>query len=104
MGLVKGRDGYELPSDVRPLDESSPTALVQAVRQWLSRTTIAQNLLVLHTPPSGASPLALALDRAQMRGVAGTIAGDDTVLVVCLAATDARRVRRDLERLSGAAS
>jgi transcriptional regulator of arginine metabolism len=39
-------------------------------------------LLVLKTPPSGAQPLAAALDAEKFKEVAGTIAGDDTVLVI----------------------
>lgn len=42
----------------------------------------AQNLLVLKTPPGGAQPLAAAMDGERMVNVAGTIAGDDTVLVI----------------------
>lgn len=42
----------------------------------------AQNLLVLKTDAAGAQPLALALDRENWREVVGTIAGDDTILVV----------------------
>ena len=42
----------------------------------------AQNLLVLKTPPANANALAAALDRANWPEVTGTIAGDDTVLVV----------------------
>jgi transcriptional regulator of arginine metabolism len=42
----------------------------------------ASNLLVLKTPPSGAQPLAAALDAENFKEVAGTIAGDDTVLVI----------------------
>jgi transcriptional regulator of arginine metabolism len=43
---------------------------------------LAQNLLVLKTPPANANALAAALDRADWPEVTGTIAGDDTVLVV----------------------
>lgn len=101
MGLVKGREGYELPSDLRPIDDTGPALLVQAVRQWLTRTSPAVNLLVLHTPAGGAAPLAVALDQASLRGVVGTIAGDDTVLVICKTAAEARRLHRELQQMKG---
>ena len=94
MGLLKGPDGYELPSDVaaRAADES--VALYHAVHGWLNHAVSAENLIVLKTPAGGAQPLALALDRAAWKHVLGTIAGDDTVLVICRKAADARRVTR----------
>ena len=42
----------------------------------------SQNMLVLKTPPSGAQPLAAAMDAAKFPEIAGTIAGDDTVLII----------------------
>jgi len=42
----------------------------------------AENLLVLKTPPSGAQPLAAAVDASKFPEIAGTIAGDDTVLII----------------------
>ena len=47
------------------------------------------NLVVLRTPPGHAAALASTLDRAGIAGVAGTVAGDDTVLVVCTERTPA---------------
>jgi transcriptional regulator of arginine metabolism len=51
---------------------------------------------VLRTPPGGANPLAIALDRARWREVLGTIAGDDTVIVVARRGVEARRVAKAL--------
>jgi transcriptional regulator of arginine metabolism len=45
------------------------------------------DLVVLRTPPGAAQLLASAIDRASLAQVMGTIAGDDTVLLVCRAAT-----------------
>ena len=94
MGLLTGPDGYELPSEVaaRAADES--VALYHAVHGWLNQATAAENLIVLKTPPGGAQPIALALDRASWKQVLGTIAGDDTVLVICKNIPDAKRVTR----------
>jgi transcriptional regulator of arginine metabolism len=58
------------------------------------------NLVVLRTPPGHASALASTLDRAGVSGVAGTVAGDDTVLVVCTERTPGRVVARQLAALA----
>lgn len=99
MGVVKSPRGYELPAEGGGAAEDSAVALFQAVSAWLSSARVAQNQIVLRTPPGGASPLAVALDRAGWSRVVGTIAGDDTVLVVCEDARSATRVCAELESL-----
>lgn len=79
LGAVKGPGGYRMP---RGASSGSPDPLAQAMGQWLDSVTAAQNLVVLKTPPGGASPLAVVLDRHAPDGVVGTIAGDDTILVI----------------------
>lgn len=90
LGVVKGPDGWVLPGEVAG-DE-----LTRACREWLQGAEAVQNQLVLMTVPGGATPLALALDHAQDRGVAGTIAGDDTVLVICRTARAAAGLAKSL--------
>lgn len=99
MGLLKGPSGYELPSEVGPRESDLSLALHNAVHGWLDSAASAENLVVLKTPVGGAQPLAVALDHAQRPGALGTIAGDDTILVVCKSAADARRLVRDLLEL-----
>ncbi len=95
LGVVKGPDGYELPAaaaaPARPED-----SVWLAARTWLLAATPAQNLVVLRTPAGGAQPLGLAIDKAELQGVVGTIAGDDTVLAVCADAARAKALARDL--------
>lgn len=98
LGVVKGPEGYELPS-ASPTPETTGSSLWHAVHAWLLSAVAAQNLVVLKTPPSGASPLALALDRMPPDGTVGTIAGDDTVLVVCTDSIKARSLARRLQAL-----
>ena len=61
-----------------------------------------QQLLVLRTDPGQAQPLAVAIDRARVPEIAGTIGGDDTILVICRSATEAAaiadRFRTDARR------
>ena len=56
--------------------------------------------MLLKTPIGGASPLALAIDAAELPEVLGTIAGDDTVLVICKSAGKAQSFARDLQDLA----
>jgi transcriptional regulator of arginine metabolism len=99
MGLLKGPGGYELPSEPAPAADDASMALWSAVQAWLRNATQAQNLIVLRTPPSGANPLALALDKAGWKEILGTIAGDDTVIVVARKGADARKILRSISDL-----
>jgi transcriptional regulator of arginine metabolism len=101
LGLRKGPGGYELPAELRQGEADHALGLAHAVREWLLRVASAHNQLVLRTPPGGAQPLALALDRQPPAGVLGTIAGDDTVLVICAEPRIARRVAQNLRRWQG---
>ena len=97
MGLLKGPDGYELPSTMAAgANDDGATELYGAVQRWLSTAIAAQNLVVLKTPPGGATALALAIDHAGWKEVLGTIAGDDTVFVAARDAAEARRFARHL--------
>jgi transcriptional regulator of arginine metabolism len=64
----------------------------------LQDVRVAQNLIVLRTSPGNANALAVALDKADWPDVVGTIAGDDTILVV---APDHRAAEKLRERLLG---
>ena len=74
------------------------------VRRMLGASLLAVvpsgNLVVLRTPPGHAAALASSLDRAGIDGVAGTVAGDDTILVVCTERTPGRVMARQLAALA----
>jgi transcriptional regulator of arginine metabolism len=77
LRLVKTQEGYqELPAD-----DSTPP-LESLAHEFLRDIRCAQNLLVIRTDPGYASPIAVALDNESWDEIVGTIAGDDTVLVV----------------------
>ncbi|ASW54725.1 arginine repressor [Plantactinospora sp. KBS50] len=90
LGAVKVRGGdgpavYLIPEDGhRPLRdaETAPARLVRLLRELLNGVDSSGNIAVLRTPPGAAHYLASALDRAGLPEVVGTIAGDDTILVV----------------------
>jgi len=66
-------------------DESRPS-LDELLPQWFSRIDGVGELIVLHTLPSGAPPISEALDSQGWSEVLGTIAGENTVLIVCRSA------------------
>jgi transcriptional regulator of arginine metabolism len=76
---------------------ASAAELRRAAELYLQSVAVSANLLVLRTTPAGAGPLAAALDRAAVDGVLGTVAGDDTVLVVAQAEDGGEVVRQRLE-------
>lgn len=96
LNLVKTSDGYKvLPQDAAPAAPLS--ALARAARQFCRDIRPAQNLLVLKTPPGGAQPLAAAVDAERWKEVLGTVAGDDTVLIV----TSSTRQRLTVQKKIG---
>ena len=77
IGLVKTADGYR-----QLAAEKNGPELANVVDDFLQDIRVAQNLVVLKTSPGNANSLAIAIDREELEEVVGTVAGDDTVLVV----------------------
>jgi transcriptional regulator of arginine metabolism len=61
----------------------------------------SNNLVVLRTPPGSAHVVASALDRAGLPDVLGTVAGDDTLLVVCAEQPGGSKIAAELASLAG---
>jgi transcriptional regulator of arginine metabolism len=77
LGLVKTPAGY------RELTPDEPeTDSVGLVAEFVVDMRLAQNLIVLKTDPGHANPVASALDHSGWPDVVGTVAGDDTVIVI----------------------
>lgn len=76
LGLVKTSDGYRQMEPVTGPEFSTIAA------EFLWDVRSAQNLVILKTSPANASSVAVALDSEEWAEVLGTIAGDDTVLVI----------------------
>ncbi len=77
LGLVKTREGYQ---EMAP-EETGPGFSMLAA-EFLQDVLRAQNLVVLKTAPGHANSVAVALDNEEWPEVVGTIAGDDTILVI----------------------
>ena len=93
LGAVKlrtpdgGLPSYVVPEDGAPLTsrttkDAPPQRLARLIDELLVSAEASANLVVLRTPPGAAHFLASAVDRAALPDVLGTIAGDDTILVV----------------------
>jgi len=92
LGLAKTAEGYR---QFEPAASSGPE-LETMLAEFLQDARVAQNLIVLKTSPGNANALAAALDRADWPEVVGTIAGDDTVLVIAPDTATAGKVRNKL--------
>jgi len=98
LRLVKTQSGYR--STAAPALEAAPMPqLSHALAEFLRDIRPAVNMLVLKTPPSGAQPLAAAVDAAKFSEVAGTIAGDDTVLIITPSKKSRESLQKKLEAL-----
>ena len=95
LGAVKVSGSYLIPEDgKRPLREAEqgPARLLRLLRELLTGVDASGNIAVLRTPPGAAQFLASALDRSGLSDVVGTIAGDDTILVVARDVTGGREL------------
>jgi transcriptional regulator of arginine metabolism len=95
---------HKVPGDGGPahysVEQPSPgpaPELAAALALHVTGLAASGNLVVLHTPPGTADLVALALDRSGLPGVLGTVAGDDTVLVVAAEGTGGTALAETLE-------
>lgn len=97
LGAVKGEHGTYVVGATAELDTSIPqlgqdAILARQVAELLVRAEAAGNIAVLHTPPGGAQFLAGHLDRSTTFDTVGTVAGDDTIIIVMRAPKDAENL------------
>ena len=104
LGLVKraGDGAYQRSGLDTPTPETALLALERAAAEFLRRVERVEQMVVIRTGPGQAQPLALALDRAQFPETVGTIAGDDTILVIARGARGASALLRRLKEYSSA--
>jgi len=103
LGLVKrSGDGAYQRSGVDTSDpESALSALEHAAAEFLRTVDRVQQLVVVRTGAGQSPPLALAIDRARLPEVVGTIAGDDTILVIARSDRRAAELVKRLEEYAG---
>jgi transcriptional regulator of arginine metabolism len=95
LKLMKGPLGYTLPVLAEGEDELPETAGV--LQDFGLEVRQAQNLLVVLTIMGGAQPVAASIDSEEWSEVVGTIAGDNTVLIICKDARAADTLRTRIE-------
>jgi transcriptional regulator of arginine metabolism len=99
LKLVKTSEGYR-PLSAAVAEEASPLpVLARALKEFLLDMRPAQNLLVLKTPPGGAQPLAAAVDAEHWKEVAGTLAGDDTILIITPSRSARAAIQKRMEEM-----
>ena len=105
IGAVKvraagGESVYAVPD--LPKDRVAPEEhLRRVLGDWVVEVSSSLNLVIVRTPPGSAHVVASALDRAGLPEILGTVAGDDTVLVVAVEAVGGSRLADRLTVLSG---
>ncbi len=104
LGAVKvripgGQMAYAVPEHAK--DRVTPEdRLKRVLSEFVVEATHSANLAVLRTPPGSAHVVAAAIDRVGVGDVLGTVAGDDTVLVVC-SEVGGKKVAAQLAKLAG---
>lgn len=105
LGAVKvrvsgGDPVYAIPE--LPMDRAAPDDhLRRVMSEWVVEVAQSANLVVLKTPPGSAHVVGSALDRSSVAGLLGTVAGDDTLLLVAAEATGGAALAAHLTELAG---
>ena len=95
LGVVKTGDGYERAE--RALAEPILPSVSRLVREFVLDIRLAQNMLVLKTSVGSAQPVAAAVDAEDWTEVVGTLAGDDTILVISQDNRSAQQLARKIQ-------
>ena len=101
LHLVKTTEGYQPLASAAVRESPVVSRLARAINSFLLDIRPAQNMLVLKTPPGGAQPLAAAVDSERWKEVAGTLAGDDTVLIITPSMKARASVQKRIEEMVG---
>jgi len=97
LRLVKTQDGYVLPNgdaSVEPVPSAS-----RVVREFVREVRRAQNLLVIKTVAGSAQSVAVAIDGEAWEEIVGTVAGDDTLLIITPDNKKAKLLQSRLEEM-----
>jgi transcriptional regulator of arginine metabolism len=101
LGAIKVRENggvvYRLPEEPSASDEW----LQRMLHEFMLEVEASGTMVVVKTPPGGANAVARALDNAALKDVIGTVAGDDTIILVCREGVRGQTVARKLRSIAG---
>jgi transcriptional regulator of arginine metabolism len=102
IGLVKGgADGaYQAPGRPGANGQTAASRLQRSLAEYMTRVDRVQQLVLLRTGPGQAQILGVAIDGAHLPEVVGTLAGDDTILVITRDAAAARALVKRFDGLT----
>ncbi len=102
LGAVKVKRGgslaYALPDQLGDSDWAAGR-LQRIIAEWVQTVEAAGNILVLRTPPGSAHLVGAAIDQARLAEIAGTVSGDDTLLLVIRDGFAAQDVKAKIDAL-----
>jgi len=93
-----GRPAYELPTP--PAETLDRDRQLLDLSVFVNQVRVARNLAIVRTPPGHANGVARAIDMLGFEGIVGSVAGDDTVLIVTEDDASARRFKRHIDQFS----
>jgi transcriptional regulator of arginine metabolism len=99
LGLLKTADGYSTPAELGGENAAPSPSLSHLLREFVIDIKEAQNLLVIRTTAGSAQPVAAALDAEKWPELLGTLAGDDTILVVTSSGKQCRALGQRIREL-----
>ncbi|CAB4633309.1 MAG: arginine repressor [Actinobacteria bacterium] len=105
LGAIKvrmpgGESAYAIPA--LPKEQRAPEDHLRRVfGDWVVEVATSDNLVVIRTPPGSAHVVASALDRSGLAGILGTVAGDDTILIVVASDIGGATIATQLSDLAG---
>jgi transcriptional regulator of arginine metabolism len=107
VGAVKVRDEsgalrYTVTSAYGTAEEPE-TKLARLLGRYALAINVSGNLVVLNTPPGAAHVVAHAIDELRLAGTIGTIAGDDTLMIIADESTPGHAVAETLEQIGASA-
>lgn len=105
LGTIKVRDEHGSRRIVMPSAQKVSMAPVDHLRrmmgEWVVSVESSSNLVVVRTPPGCAHVVASALDRSAIEGVLGSVAGDDTILVIANEKRGGESLANEFRALAG---
>ena len=100
LNLIKTAHGYALAQDAETSHFGLPP-ISRLIKEFVLEVRTAQNLLVLKTVVGSAQPVAAAMDQQDWPELVGTVAGDDTVLIICPDKEEARKLTHRIQEMLG---